>query len=143
MKPVIEYAEKLFPEINFLVGNSKTILKNNRNTFNFVVSSEVIEHVPDVEKANFIDDIANLLKPDGFLVLTTPRKEAQKEWNKFLSSSQPIEEWISETELENLVTKKHFKTIEMKRIPITLMENIPQIEVYQLWLFQKVTTCKI
>ena len=143
VKPVVEYAEKLFPEINFLVGNSKTILKNNRNTFNFVVSSEVIEHVPDVEKANFIDDIANLLKPDGFLVLTTPRKEAQKEWNKFLSSNQPVEEWISETELENLVTKKHFKTIEMKRIPITLMENIPQIEVYQLWLFQKVTTCKI
>ena len=58
VKPVVEYAEKLFPEINFLVGNSKTILKNNRNTFNFVVSSEVIEHVPDVEKANFIDDIA-------------------------------------------------------------------------------------
>jgi hypothetical protein len=72
-----------------------------------------------------------------------PVLEVQKEWNKFLSSSQPIEEWISETELENLVTKKHFKTIEMKRIPITLMENIPQIEVYQLWLFQKVTTCKI
>lgn len=139
VKPVINHAKKLFPTIEFLVGTSKTILDSKRNSFDFVVSSEVIEHIPDDEKDSFIEDIAELLKKDGFLILTTPRKEAQKEWNQYTATNQPIEEWISETELETLVTKKYFKSLEVKRIPMIPKANLPGIEIYQLWLFQKVS----
>lgn len=137
VKPVIEHAKKLFPNIKFLVGTSKTILDTKTNNFDFVISSEVIEHIPDDEKDNFIEDIAKLLKKDGFLILTTPRKEALKEWNKYTATNQPIEEWISETELEELVTKKYFKSRQLKRIPMIPKANLPAIEIYQLWLFQK------
>jgi 2-polyprenyl-3-methyl-5-hydroxy-6-metoxy-1,4-benzoquinol methylase len=137
VKPVIEHAKKLFPNINFLVGTSKMILDTKTNNFDFVISSEVIEHIPDDEKDNFIEDIAKLLKKDGFLILTTPRKEALKEWNKYTATNQPIEEWISETELEELVTKNYFKSRELKRISMIPKANLPAIEIYQLWLFQK------
>lgn len=138
VKPVIEHARKIFPKLEFLVGTSQTILETRSNSFDFVVSSEVIEHIPNEQKEVFINDIVKLLKKDGFLILTTPRKEAQLEWNKYTSTDQPIEEWISESELETLVTKKHFKVIALKRIPLIPKLNFPEIDVYQLWLFQKI-----
>lgn len=137
VKAVVEYAQKMFPNIEFLTGTSKTLLENKTGYFDFVVSSEVLEHVPDEQKDNFIEDISNLLKNDGFLILTTPRKEAQEEWNNYVNNGQPIEEWISEGKLEALVTKNHFKKISLKRASMRVNPNSPEIEIYQLWLFQK------
>jgi 2-polyprenyl-3-methyl-5-hydroxy-6-metoxy-1,4-benzoquinol methylase len=41
-------------------------------TFEFIVSSEVIEHVPEPRKA--IAELSRILKPGGILVLSTPNK---------------------------------------------------------------------
>lgn len=43
-----------------------------RDSFDVVVSSECIEHVPSPEKA--IEQIAGVLKPGGFLSLSTPNR---------------------------------------------------------------------
>ena len=40
--------------------------------FDLIVSQEVIAHVPDQKL--FVDKVADLLKPDGFLVITTANK---------------------------------------------------------------------
>ncbi|MBU0763367.1 MAG: class I SAM-dependent methyltransferase [Bacteroidetes bacterium] len=42
------------------------------NTFDYVVSSEVIEHTPDPLAA--IDELYRVLKPGGIMVLTTPNR---------------------------------------------------------------------
>lgn len=42
------------------------------NTFDVVISSEVIEHVPDPFKA--IQELFRVLKPGGTMILTTPNK---------------------------------------------------------------------
>ena len=42
------------------------------NSFDFIVSSEVIEHTPDPLRA--IDELYRVLRPGGKLVLTTPNK---------------------------------------------------------------------
>lgn len=42
------------------------------NSFDYVVSSEVIEHTPDPKKA--IQELYRVLKPGGVMVLTTPNK---------------------------------------------------------------------
>ncbi len=41
------------------------------NQFDCVISSEVIEHIPD-ENGKFIDELTRVLKPGGILVLGTP-----------------------------------------------------------------------
>jgi ubiquinone/menaquinone biosynthesis C-methylase UbiE len=42
------------------------------NTFDYIVSSEVIEHTPDPYKA--IQELYRVIKPGGILVLSTPNK---------------------------------------------------------------------
>ncbi|MDI9308975.1 MAG: class I SAM-dependent methyltransferase [Limnohabitans sp.] len=138
VKPVVEYAKKMFPNINFQCGSTKDLLiLNNSPKFDLIVSSEVIEHIPDVNKEEFIKDINLLLNQKGFLILTTPRQEAQKEWIKYINPNQPIEEWISENTLKEIVEKQSFKAIELQRFSVKPNENAPEIEIYQVWLFQK------
>jgi 2-polyprenyl-3-methyl-5-hydroxy-6-metoxy-1,4-benzoquinol methylase len=138
IKPVVEYAKKIFPEINFICGTTKDLLKKREHKkFDLVVSSEVIEHIPNGYKSEFIDDIFKLLKSEGYLIITTPRKEVQKEWVLYTNPNQPVEDWISESELEKLVSQRGFKKIKVERFSISPKKDAPKIEIYQLWLFQK------
>ena len=138
VKNVVDHAIKMFPKINFLVGSTKDLLSNlPKPKYNLIVSSEVIEHIPNDEKKGFINDIYELLDEKGYLILTTPRKEAQEEWLKHLSPDQPIEDWISEKELESLVSKNKFDKIEKKTLFDSPVQGGPKIEIYQLWLFKK------
>ncbi|MBC5837056.1 class I SAM-dependent methyltransferase [Flavobacterium muglaense] len=140
VRPVVEYAKKIFPEIKFICGTSKDLLKNREiEKFDLIVTSEVIEHVPDNSKKQFIEDIFRLLNDNGHLIVTTPRKEAQKEWVKYSNPNQPIEDWILESELENLVTNNGFTKKMLDRFSISPDKGKPKIEIYQLWLFQKKT----
>ncbi|MEI7895988.1 MAG: class I SAM-dependent methyltransferase [bacterium] len=56
------------------------------NTFDAVISFQVIEHVED--DANFVAEIFRILKNNGIFIVTTPNrtlrlKPGQKPWNKF------------------------------------------------------------
>ncbi len=140
VKPVFKYAKKMFPHLRFICGTTKNLIKesNSFNKYDLIVSSEVIEHIPDNEKEKFIEDINSLLKVNGFLIITTPRKDAQEEWNAYMTPDQPIEDWISEKELESLVVQKSFVKHKMERLGISPIVGACEIEIYQLWLFQKV-----
>lgn len=140
VKPVLKYAKKMFPHIKFICGTTKDLIKDNTsfNKYDLIVSSEVIEHIPDNEKEQFIEDINKLLKEKGFLIITTPRKDAQEVWNAYMKPGQPIEDWISEAELETLIVKKSFLKHKMERFSIPPIDGAPEIEIYQLWLFQKI-----
>lgn len=138
VKPVVEYAKEMFPKIKFFCGTSKDLLRNrNFKKYDLIVTSEVIEHIPDNYKGGFIDDIEKLLNDKGFLIITTPRKEAQEIWSSYMDPNQPIEDWISETELEKLVVEKSFFKHQLKTFSIPPVKDAPPIEIYQLWLFQK------
>ncbi len=61
-------------------------LPYDKNTFDMVVSFQVVEHVRDVPY--YISEIHRVLKDNGTFVLTTPNrihrlKPGQKPWNKF------------------------------------------------------------
>lgn len=77
------------------------------NTFDFVVSFQVIEHIKD--DSFFIREIYRVLKPGGKLILTTPNREMSITRNPW-----HIREYLS-NELENLV-KKTFSNVEMKGV---------------------------
>jgi 2-polyprenyl-3-methyl-5-hydroxy-6-metoxy-1,4-benzoquinol methylase len=130
----------MFPNIKFICGTTKKLIlyKKKFNKYDLIVSSEVIEHIPDGEKGKFIEDISNLLNDKGFLIITTPRKDAQEEWNTYMKPGQPIEDWITEEELETLIVQKSFFKHKMERFSIPPIVGAPEIEIYQLWLFQKI-----
>lgn len=139
VKSVVEYAKKIFPNIEFLIGTTSDLLTSpNFEKYDLIVSSEVIEHIEDDLKDGFISDINKLLNNNGFLILTTPRAEVQNEWNKYLGANQPIEAWISEHDLEQLVKKNSFKTIKSSRIALSPVQDAQKLDIYQLWLFQKI-----
>ncbi len=133
---VVNYANKLFPHLNISAGLAEDLLEANKK-FNLVVSSEVIEHIDNNKKNDFIKDIYNLLQSNGFVIITTPRKEAQTEWLHHLSADQPIEEWLDEATLRNAFEENGFRTHLCERISISPCKGAPSIQIYQLWLFEK------
>jgi 2-polyprenyl-3-methyl-5-hydroxy-6-metoxy-1,4-benzoquinol methylase len=139
VQPVLDYAKKMFPNLEFICGTTKDLIKGNNvfKKYDLIVASEVIEHIPDNDKAEFIEDISKLLNEKGFLIVTTPRKEVQEVWSTYMNPNQPIEDWILEKDLEQLITQKSFLTCKMERFAIPPVEGAPEIEIYQLWLFQK------
>ena len=54
-----------------------------------------------------------------------------------MATNQPIEEWISEAELEKLITKKYFNKIQLERIAMSPTAGVSKIDIYQVWMFQK------
>ncbi len=81
------------------------------NTFDIVVSSEVIEHIPTPLKA--IDEIHRVLKPGGTLVLSTPNKLWYFSiWiaNKLkLRPYQGLENWVWRGELKKKLKQTGFE----------------------------------
>ena len=88
------------------------------NTFDIVISSEVIEHVPDPIKA--IHEMHRVLKPGGSLVLTTPNKL----WffaiwiaNTFkLRPYEGLENWLSQRRLKSTLKSCGFDIIQFNGI---------------------------
>ena len=88
------------------------------NIFDIIISSEVIEHVPEPVKA--LHELFRVLKPGGKLVLTTP--------NKFwyfaiwianalrLRPYQGLENWIGWHEMKKITREIGFDQVEMRGI---------------------------
>lgn len=133
---VVDYAKKLFPHIDFYKGTSDDLLETKTSFFDLVVSSEVYEHVEDENKDDFVNNINRLLKPNGNVIISTPRKEVQNEWQNYIGANQPVEEWVSEKELEDKFLGNGFKSLGVKRIPYKITDN-SFLDIYQVWHFKK------
>jgi len=106
VRKVVEAAQQNFPEVTFIAGTVDTLLADPMvSPFDGIVCSEVIEHVPLEEKPHFLRSIRRLLKPEGYLILTTPRGELWGAWQRLTHAGQPVEVWLSETELSDLCSQ--------------------------------------
>ncbi|MDI6761905.1 MAG: glycosyltransferase [Thermodesulfobacteriota bacterium] len=119
---VIAAARRYFPNLNFCVGYAKTILtKPDFHPYDVVLASEVIEHVPRAEQAQFVRELSFLTKPGGYVILTTPRAEVFDTWMKLTNHSrQPVDDWLSEEELHRLFLSQGFSSIAQDRIYIEI-----------------------
>ncbi len=116
----MDIGQKLLDEVkkkcnsNCVVGSILGIPFGN-NTFDIVVSSEVIEHT--IAPLESIAELYRVLKPGGVLILTTPNKL----WffsiwiaNKLkLRSYYGFENWISWQTLKREATRNGFKVEKM------------------------------
>lgn len=69
----IQIAQKTIPNVQFKIGNALNI-KFPKNSFDTVLLLEVIEHLPKNSEKLVLKEIKKILKPNGYLILSTPNK---------------------------------------------------------------------
>lgn len=132
VKGVVSYAKVLFPAIQFYHGTARTLLNKGLREYNLIVSSEVIEHVPYEKKDEFVNDLRNLMVNNGYLIITTPRKEALE---VIAQGNQPVEDWLSEKDVLKLFASNGFEVLLKKFVSPAELRN--KVDLYQAWLFRK------
>tara|TARA_Y100000588_G_C14274080_1_gene933596 strand:+ start:1048 stop:2799 length:1752 start_codon:yes stop_codon:yes gene_type:complete len=128
---VIQYAKTNYENINFITGSADLLeFVGLENSFDVVVSSEVLEHVTDNQKPLFIKSLVNLCKPGGHIIVSTPRKDILEDWtNKYGVPNQPTEDWIFEADLIELFIEANCTSIRLERAFL--------MDIYQVHLFKK------
>lgn len=128
---VINHAKGMFPEQEFFTGSAELLqFIGLKEFFDLLVCSEVIEHVPYAYKEGFVAGLAGLVRPGGYLILTTPRADIYPEWSeKYGKPPQPTEDWLTEAQLKALMEGAGCEALELQRAFL--------MDIYQIWLFQR------
>lgn len=94
----IHRARKMWPNIDFRAAKIQNY--RTQTSYNLVVSSEVIEHIQD--KLGFVETVRSILKPGGYIILTTPNKKLYSHYYKSDAELQPVEDWVTPKDLRSL-----------------------------------------
>lgn len=119
----VKKSKERYPRFEYFVADA-TNLPFPENSFDYVICSEVIEHIPEDEKA--LSEVKRVLKNNGIFIVTTPnwlswyglaRKIAEKLFKKpFTAGDQPTDNWSTPFSLRKKLTKYSFKVILFRRI---------------------------
>ena len=99
---MIARAKQKFPQLTFFVDDAQEI-KRVRGTFDYVVMSDLIEHVYDVQ--TILEEARRFLKPQGSLVLTSinplwsPIFDLAERFH--LKAAEGPHKWLSAPQLKN------------------------------------------
>lgn len=81
--------------------------------FDLIIAQEVIDHVFNQEL--FVEKVSSLLKPRGFLIITTANKFVIKRLELGTEPPGHIKKWLSLKEISRLFTND-FKKLDMKTV---------------------------
>lgn len=115
----LEYAKANygFPNITFVHSDITKGLSFEDNTFDYVISFQVIEHFTKKAVHTYLKEIKRLLKPGGSVFFTTPNRDT-----RLLPSQQPLNHYhpleYSEASLNSVLTK-HFKEVRIEGLRST------------------------
>lgn len=115
----IDIARNLFPDINFSIADPIDLNQADIERYgnaDLVVCSEVIEHVPRATQGEFCRGIASLVKPGGYVIITTPRGEFWNQWKQLVAERQPVEDWVTEKELKALFVATGLYRVSKTRV---------------------------
>jgi GT2 family glycosyltransferase/tetratricopeptide (TPR) repeat protein/SAM-dependent methyltransferase len=147
---VVNRARTLFPSLRFTAGTATTLLEQpDFQPYDVVMSSEVIEHVPHGEQAAFVHSLRALLKPGGYIVLTTPRGDVWEQWQRIAPPNQPIEDWLTEQQLRALWEAEGLQCVGLDRVYVEVptlrfvpaptpneQRTLNLLPIYQVWACQ-------
>jgi ubiquinone/menaquinone biosynthesis C-methylase UbiE len=103
----IAIAKSRFPDITFIAGDLfETSLPVAE--FDIVVAQEVIAHVYD--QVALLDRIAGVLKPEGYLIITTVNKFVIERTPQPPDPSEHIKQWLDQKALKRLLLS-HFRIL--------------------------------
>ena len=149
---VVAHARRLFPHLRFEAGTADQVLaRPDFAPYDVVVCSEVLEHVPHGEKDLFLAQLAALLTPEGYVVLTTPRGEMWEQWKTIAPPNQPVEDWVTEGDLQKLFRRQGFSELGLERVYVEVpglryvpaptpaeLASMQLLPIYQVWACQRV-----
>ena len=74
----VDYCKKKYSDIEFIVLDVFDVgwFQSNREKFDVVVSTEVIEHLPTGRQKEYLSNLHLLLKNGGLMIITTPNRTA-------------------------------------------------------------------
>jgi len=116
-KGMIAVSKKHFPEASYCINDAMQLPFKDAS-FDFIISRELIEHLPDPVKC--FEEVNRVLKKDGFVAVSTPSFFGLIAPLYFLKKSsgsmQPIDEWWTPFSLKKAVNKVGLKQSGMKSI---------------------------
>ncbi|HMP99160.1 MAG TPA: methyltransferase domain-containing protein [Cyclobacteriaceae bacterium] len=107
IKTAVDKLSEKYPQGRFYSGNIPPLKQFDDNTFDTLISFQVIEHIR--QDGEFLKEIHRLLKPGGKAYITTPNRKMSLTRNPW-----HIREYLPE-ELTALC-QKYFQEVEMKGI---------------------------
>lgn len=117
ISPVVEFARERYPGLTFEVGSTSELLsEGHAGAYDVVIASEVIEHVAPAELRRFVAEMAELLAPSGWAIVTTDRGELHGRWvRRENTTEQPEENWFTERQLRALFEGAGFVVVGRDR----------------------------
>ncbi|MBK9926012.1 MAG: methyltransferase domain-containing protein [Anaerolineales bacterium] len=137
VEQVVSHARNLFPNMSFLAVTPGQYSRHpDFFHFDIVICSEVVEHIHRSEQQQFIKDLASLLKPNGHLILSTPRGELFSNWKRKSTRMQPVEDWLTEEQLNSLFESCDLQVLRRERCLPTKLYSHP-LRVFHKQPFQR------
>ncbi len=130
IESVIRSLSQKFPQGKFMSMNIPPLGNLKDNTYDYVVSFQVIEHIKDDEL--FLREIHRVLKPGGTALLTTPNRKMSLTRNPW-----HVREYLPD-ELRSLAAKI-YREVKMKgitgneKVMQYYRENKKSVERYTRW----------
>jgi 2-polyprenyl-3-methyl-5-hydroxy-6-metoxy-1,4-benzoquinol methylase len=110
---VLARASERFKDVRFVAGDFMA-LEFERESFDVVVSLEVLSHVAD--HAAFVRKLSTLLRPGGLLMLATQNRPVLERFNAVEpAKAGQLRRWFDRRELRSLLAP-HFEIQELKTI---------------------------
>ena len=111
-----EFTEAESVNVQLEIGDV-TMLRFPAESFDKILCSEVIEHVPDLERA--ISEMYRVLKPGGYLVVSSPNRHSWYGFDRFVIWSKilrrkwdhPFDDWKSIREVHALLERHGFGVV--------------------------------
>jgi ubiquinone/menaquinone biosynthesis C-methylase UbiE len=102
-----------YPDVRLEIGDA-TRLSFPAESFDSILCSEVIEHIPDTDQA--IREMYRVLKPAGCLVITTPNRRSWYGFDRYVlwrglfrrKWNHPFDNWRTMPELTSLLERHGF-----------------------------------
>lgn len=103
-----------------IVSDACSVGQLNDKIFDFIVCSQVIEHVPDDKK--LLLEIRRLLKKDGYVYISSVIKKRHGFWiyrngGRWVLDPTHLREYASQEEFQSLLRSANFKTIKVNISP--------------------------